>query len=95
MLVLYGFNHLEKNKIRFGHVISFKGYLRFSLCPYFCFFISSNQKFLWIYMLSFDIFINNMLTKKITFTFLGVQECHDFSLELATKVKACKGAGQE
>ncbi len=36
-----------------------------------------------------------MLTKKITFTFLGVQECHDFSLELATKVKACKGAGQE
>jgi len=80
-------------KIRFGHVISFKGCLRFSLCPYI--YISSNKKFLWIYMLSFDIFINNMLTKKITFTLLGVQECHDFNLGFTTKIKACKGAGQE
>jgi hypothetical protein len=46
-------------------------------------------------MLSFDIFINNMLTKKITFTLLGVQECHDFNLGFTTKIKACKGAGQE
>jgi hypothetical protein len=61
MLMFFGLVIVLFYSFRFGSIVS----LRFFLVSILLFFFTnSNHEFVWIYMLNFDIFIGNLLTKR-------------------------------